>query len=177
MPATSIADAFGKSNLDFVPCPLRVLSIASLIFCCLVMIAALIYCAVWPSKHNGLWKYDGAGTSRYFVFQYLPQLIAALLVIWLQVIQNAIQRTFPFAALASGRGAENSGILYDAKTIRTKYLLPDLSFFRHQELLLGFCTIIFWLVLYTVPLQSCLFQTRYFPNENTWRWTTSIGVA
>lgn len=141
------------------------------------MVAALIYCAVWPARHIGLAGYDGVGTTRYFIFQYLPQLLGSVVVIWLLIIQCAIQRTFPFAALASGHGGENSGILYDAKLIRSRFLLPDFGFFRHREMLLGLSSVIFWLALFTVPLQSCLFQTRYYMANDSWRWTTEIEVA
>lgn len=72
---------------------------------------------------------------------------------------------------------ENYGVLHDMKLFPVNYLIPNLSFFRHQEPLLGLCSVIFWLGLFTIPLQSCLFQTRYYTSENVWRWTAVQPIA
>lgn len=170
-------EKFGYPKLDFVPRPLRILPMAVLTFCCLLMIAALVYCAVWPNNHPGLFAYDGTGTSRYFVFQYLPQILASCIILWLLVIQSAIHRIFPFLTLASGSAEYTSTALYDSKLFITNYLVPNLTYFNYQEPVLGLVAIIFWLALFTVPLQSSLFQTRYYLPEDVWRWTTVQPVA
>lgn len=72
---------------------------------------------------------------------------------------------------------EDSGVLHDMKLFPNNYLIPNLSFFRHREPLLGLCSVIFWLELFTIPLQSCLFQTRYYISENIWRWTAVQPIA
>ena len=143
------------------------------------MIAGLLFCAIWPTSHDGLWQYDGVGTSRYFVFEYLPTLLAIVIIIWLFVIQCAIHRIFPYLVLSSGRSTHNSGILHDLTLFPTNHLIPNLSFFKYQEPLLGLCSVIFWLSLFTVPLQSCLFQTRYYAQEGLeiWRWTAVQPIA
>ena len=164
-------------KLKFVPRPLRILPIAILIFCCLLMIAALVYCAVWPNSHQGLFAYDGTGTSRYFVFEYLPQTLASFIMVWLLILQSTIHRIFPFITLASGPEEHTSTVLHDSKLFITNYLLPNLTYFRHREPVLGFVAIIFWLALFTVPLQSSLFQSRYVLPEGVWRWTTVQPVA
>lgn len=44
---------------------------------------------------------------------------------------------------------------------------------------MGFCHLIFWLSLFTVPLQSAMFQTRYYGNEtnHAWAWTAVRPVG
>lgn len=173
----TLTGSFRHPKLNFIPYSLRFISLGTLILCILFMIAGLLFCAIWPMSHNGLWPYDGTGTSRYFVFQYLPTLVASFIIIWLLIIQCAIHRISLFAALSTGRSTPNSGALYDTTIFPTNYLKPDLSFFRHREPLLGLCSIVFWLALFTVPLQSCLFQTRYYTPENVWRWTSVQPIA
>ena len=138
------------------------------------MIVGLILCNVWSLRHDGLWQYEGVATSRYFVFQFLPQMLASIIIIWLLVIQCAMHRVFPFTALASGWSPRISDVLHNVALFPTTFLIPNLAFFKHAEPLLGVCSIIFWLALFTVPLQACLFQTRYYTldTENVWRWTS-----
>lgn len=170
-------ETFKYPKLNFVPHSLRFISLGALIFCCLFMIAGLLFCAIYPYSHLGLWQYDGTGTSRYFVFEYLPTLLASFIIIWLLIIQCAIYRVTPFIILSSGRQIENSGVLHDMTLFPANYLIPNLSFFKHGEPLLGLCSTIFWFELFTIPLQSCLFQTRYYTSENTWRWTAVQPIA
>ncbi len=177
LPAEPTTDDFRHPRLKFKPQSLRLLSLGSLFLCCLLMIIGLLFCAIWPSSHNGLWEYDSVGSGRYFVFQYLPTLLASVIIIWLLIVQNAVHRTQPFIALSSGRGTPNSGVLHGLTIFPTKFIIPDLAFFKHHEPLLGLCSVIFWLALWTVPLQSCLFQTRYYTPDNIWRWTTVLGIA
>ena len=173
-PAT---ETFRHPRLNFVPRSLRFLSLGCLIFCCLLMIAGLLFCAIYPYSHLGLWQYDGTGTSRYFVFEYLPTLLAGFILIWLLIIQCAMHRVAPFIVLSSDANVENSGVLHDMALFPIPYLIPNLSFFKHREPLLGLCSIIFWLELFTMPLQSCLFQTRYYTSDNIWRWTAVQPIA
>ncbi len=176
-PAKPMTETFRHPKLNFVPRSLRFLALGAFFFCCLLMVAGILFCAIYPYGHLGLWEYDGTGTSRYFVFEYLPTLLASFIIIWLLIIQCAIHRVAPFLILSSGRNIENSGVLHDMTLFPVNYLIPNLSFFRHRELLLGLCSLIFWLELFTLPLQSCLFQTRYYDSENIWRWTAVQPIA
>lgn len=138
------------------------------------MVAALILCNVWSARHDGLLRYDGVDTSRYFLFQFLPQILAVLIISWLLIIQRAIQRILPFSVLSSEQGTgQNSKILDDATLFPTNFLIPNIACFKYGEPALGFCFTIFWLCLFVVPLQSSLFQTRYYANsgQDAWRWT------
>ena len=164
-------------TLNFVPSSLRFASLGALTFCCLLMMAGLLFCAIYPYSHLGFYDYDGTGTSRYFVFEYLPTLLASFIIIWLLTIQCAIHRISPFIVLSSGRNMRNSEVLHDLSLFPGNYLIPNLSLFKHREPLLGVCSVIFWLELFTLPLQSCLFQTRFYKSENTWRWTAVQPVA
>ncbi len=143
------------------------------------MMVGLVFCNVWSSRNRGLLQYDGVGTSRYFLFQYLPQLLAILIIIPILIIQSAVQRTLPFTIMASGRSTQNSGILHGLALFPTNFLIPNLAFFKYKEPLLGLCYMIFWLSLFTVPLQSSFFQTRYysFDGQNVWRWTAVQPVG
>lgn len=143
------------------------------------MITALIFCNVWSSRHDGFLQYDGVGTSRYFLFQFLPQILAIIMILWLFIIQRAIQRIFPFCVLSAYNSAGSSKIFHEAALFPTNFLIPNLAYFRYGEPALAFCFLIFWLSLFTVPLQGALFQTRYFTNEgeDVWRWTTVRPVG
>lgn len=144
------------------------------------MVIALIFCNIWSIRHNGLWLYDGIGTGRYFVLQFLPQLLAISIVIWLFVIQSAIQRIFPFIVLSSDRSpSKDSRIVDHASLFSSNFLIPNLDCFQSGEPALGLCYMIFWLSYFTVPLQSCLFQTRYYTtqSDSIWRWTTVRSVG
>lgn len=173
------SDGHRYPGLDFIPAPLRVWSLGSLLLCCLLMIVLIVFCNIWSLRHDGLLHYDGASTGRYFLFEFLPQILASVIVVWLLVIQVAIVRTFPFTTLASAQNNQNSRILHTAALFPNSFLIPDLSFFQHGEPLLGACFIVFWLVMFTVPLQSCLFQTRYYTlgAQQVWRWTSVQGVG
>lgn len=144
------------------------------------MIAALVFCNIWSRQHNGLWQYDGVGTGRYFLFQFLPQILGILIFLWLLIIQRAIQRILPFSILSSDHSTgQNSKILHDAALFPTNFLIPNVACFRYGEPALGFCFFSFWFSLFTVPLQSALFQTRYYTNggEGAWRWTSVRPVG
>jgi len=143
------------------------------------MIVALIVSSVWASKHDGLIAYDGRGTSLYFLFEFLPQMLGAIIVLWLLHVQAAAQRILPFTILASEKRPQHSGTLHDVPLFLTNYLLPNLSPFRHGEPLLGVCSIIFWLALFTIPLLSCVYQTRLYmtTSQGVWTWTVVQPIS
>ena len=176
---TEPSDGYRYPPLEYVPRPLRIASLGSLLLCCLAMIALITLCNIWSMRHNGLLQYDGVATTRYFLFQFLPQILASIIVLWLLIIQITVARTFPFTALASSHDDHTSTILHTTALFPTDFMIPNLFFFKHSEPVLGVCSIIFWLVLFTVPLQSCLFQTRYYTldAQSSWRWTSVQAVG
>lgn len=165
--------------LDFVPRPLRLLSILALILFCIILIIFLVISCALGAEHNGLLGYDGVGTSRYFVFEYLPQFFATLVIIWLFVIQSAIQRTLPFALLTKANHYPEQDVLNSVPLYITNFLIPNRSMFRGHEPSLRYCAIIFWLTIFTIPLSSSLYQTRFYPsvNNGTFIWTTVQPVS
>ncbi|KAK2752684.1 hypothetical protein FQN54_008062 [Arachnomyces sp. PD_36] len=165
-------------ELDFLPTVLRPFSLVALILLCLGMIAALIFSNIWSDQHNGLWDYNGQGGPRYFVFQYLPQLLAAFLILWTFVIQSAVYRILPLSIMASD--CPFDGALQNLSIIPKNFLVPDLSHFKHGEASVGVSLFIMWLTNFvTLPLQSCLFQVQYLviDDKGTWRWVAVQGVA
>lgn len=141
--------------------------------------AGLIFSNVWSSRHNGIWQYDGVGTSRYFVFEFLPQLLASIIMLWLLVVETAIHRVLPYSALASERATQRARAMHGLALFPTNFLIPNLSIFAHGEPLLGACFIVFWLSLFTVPLQSSFFQTKLYGSgsHTGWRWTATQPIG
>jgi hypothetical protein len=161
-----------RPDLGFVPSVLRPLPLLLLIFACLLMIAGLIFSNVYSLRNNGLYDYDGTGTPRYFVFQFLPQLLGITIIVWLFVLQAAICRILPFLIMASKRPFDR--VLQDVPILPANFLFPHLVHFRVGEPLVGTILFIFWITNFTVPLLSCAFQTQLF---EVWRWTSVQGVS
>lgn len=166
-------------QLNFLPGVLRPLQMIMFIICCVSMIGALIFCNIWSTQHNGLWNYDGVGSGRYFVFQFLPQILASIIILWLFVVEAAVRRLLPFTALASARRSECLGVMYNMSLFRSRFLLPDLSFLGLRQPLVGICLFIFWMSTFTIPLQASAFQTRLvnLDGQDTWRWTAVRPVV
>ncbi|KIX01949.1 uncharacterized protein Z518_07888 [Rhinocladiella mackenziei CBS 650.93] len=166
-----------RSQLGFVPLPLRLPVLLLYLSLCLLMIAALIFNLIFVSGNHGLYDYDGDATPRYFVFQYLPQLLGIILILWLFVIEAAVYRCLPYFCMAPAH--RNQWVLQEMRILPSNYLLPDLTFFRTRERLLGVTFLIFWLTGFTVPLLSCVFQTQWITDDGParFRWTTVRGVG
>ena len=163
-------------NLTYVPPLLRPVPLAFFMITCILIIAALIFCNVYSSRHNGLWDYDRVGGDRYFVFQYLPQMIGISILLWLFAVQNSVYRCLPFILLANKARADT--VLQNVSNLPRSFLLPDLSLFRQGEVLFGVCHAVFWLTNFTIPLLASAFQTKVlmFQGQGTWRWTAVEGV-
>ena len=159
-------------DLGFVPMVLRPLPLIFLLFACLLIIAGLIFSNVYSSNNNGLYDYDGTGTPRYFVFQFLPQLLGIIIIMWLFVLQAAICRIMPFLIMASEQPFDR--VLQDVPILPANFLFPHLVHFRVGEPLVGTILFIFWITNFTVPLLSCAYQTELF---DVWRWTSVQGVS
>lgn len=136
------------------------------------MIAGLIFSNVYSKQNNGLYDYDGTGTPGYFVFQFLPQLLGILIIVWLFVLQAAISRVLPFLIMASHQPFDR--VLQDVPILPANFLFPHLVHFRIGEPVVGAILVIFWISNFTVPLLSCAYQTELF---SVWRWTSVQGVA
>ena len=165
--------------LDFIPAPLRFLSVFLLILFCIALIVLLIVSSAFGAEHTGLLGYDGVSTGRYFVFEYLPQLLAVFVIIWLSIIQAALQRIMPFALLTKANHYPEQDVIDTVPLYITNFLIPNKAMFRKREPVLKFCAIVFWLTLFTIPMASALYQTRFYPSVNggTFIWSTVQPVS
>ncbi|THC90529.1 hypothetical protein EYZ11_010013 [Aspergillus tanneri] len=171
-------DSLLYPSLDFVPMVLRPWALVAIIIFCLLMIAGIGFCNTWSQKHQGFWDYEGLGGGRYFVVQFLPQILAVIITFWTFVIQAAVCRTIPFAIMASERPLGR--VLQMLSTLPRNFMLPDLSHFRHGEALVGFSLLTIWLSnLISLPLLSCLFQAKWYviDGKGMWRWTSVISIG
>ncbi len=177
IPITDPAQYAESPELGYVPLILRPAFLLLLIFICILMIAALIFCNVWSLRHNGLYDYDGTGTSIYFVFQFMPQLLGIIMVVWMFVLQAAVYRIIPFASMTSRYFLDR--VLQDMPIRPANFVLPDLRHFRCGEPVVGTCLVVFWISYFTVPLLSCMFQTGFFDVDGVqqWRWTSVQAVV
>jgi hypothetical protein len=172
-----IRPATQQPRLDFLPGILRPLWLGIFTFLCLLMLAGLLFCAIYCLTHNGLWDYRQFGDNRYFIFEYLPQFFGMIIFIWLLQIEIAIIRIAPFLAMTSASTKSRSEAQF-LKLYPTQFLLPKIEYFRSGQPILGICFIIFWLFLFSVPLLGASFGVQFFGavNNGTWRWVAVQGV-
>jgi Protein of unknown function (DUF3433) len=136
------------------------------------MIAGLIFCNIYCLQNDGLYDYDATGTPRYFVFEFMPQLLGIIIVFWVFVLQAAVYRIIPFASMSSQRFLDR--VLQDMSIHPANFLIPDLRHFRCGESVVGISLVVFWILYFTIPLLSCMFQTELFDVDGAqrWRWTS-----
>lgn len=158
--------------LTFKPRILRPFSMLMLMTLCALMMAGLIFSAVYSQKHNGLTPYPGSIYSgQYFVFRILPQMLAGVILIYAQNIITASLRIVPFATLAKEDPQERYLALFQ-NLYPTSFLLPQLSG-SWQLKLFGIAT---WLANFTVPLLSAAFTCIYVDDQGRWIWAATEGV-
>lgn len=164
--------------LAYVPHILRPGALGLAVFACSCAIAGIAFCNVWSQRHQGLLDYTGTLGSRYFLFQFLPQLLAAILVFWTFIIQAAVYRITPFSIMASER--QVPGVLQNLSLLPRNFLLPDFSHFRQGEPLVGFALFGIWLTNFlAIPILSCFFQAKYYyiAGDGHWRWTAVQAIG
>ncbi|KAK2608429.1 hypothetical protein QQS21_002996 [Conoideocrella luteorostrata] len=158
--------------LTFKPQILRPFSMLILMTLCALMMAGLIFAAVYSQKHHGLTPYPGSIYSgQYFVFRILPQLLAGVILIYAQNIITASLRVIPFATLAKEDPQERYLAIFQSLYPKT-FLQPQLSG-PWQLKAFGVAT---WLVCFTIPLQSTAFTCIYVDDKAGWNWATTKGV-
>ena len=157
--------------LTFKPCILRPFSIIIFMILCLLMVAALIFSAIYSDRHTGLTPYPGSIYSgHYFVFRLLPQLLAAGLLVYAQAIVATSMRILPFTSMASEDARQRYLALFQ-RLYPSTFLLPTLVGPWQFKAF----SVAAWLTLFTVPLQSAVF-TCILVDEN-WIWAVSQSVA
>ncbi|KAF3765014.1 hypothetical protein M406DRAFT_259260 [Cryphonectria parasitica EP155] len=158
-------------RLVFRPAILRKPSMIMLLVACMLMLAALIFSAVFSQRHTGLWDYVGTIYSgQYFLFRVLPAIIGAFVLFWAQNIVTTMLRVRPFARLAATQGTAREDAIFD-DLYPTSFLRPQLVGTWH----IWVPNLITWLMNFTLPLLSCLYTVIYVDGQ--WRWATVQGVA
>ncbi|KAH8662036.1 hypothetical protein BX600DRAFT_512912 [Xylariales sp. PMI_506] len=137
----------------------------------ILMITALVFCAVYSSRHGGLNPYGGTiYDGTYFIFRVLPQLLAAVILLWSQSVIMAVFRVLPFSAMASDDLASRRNVGF-LPLYPKSFLWPQLVSTWHVWVPI----VVNWILNMTIPLQSCLFTVVYV--NNIWMWSTVQGVA
>ncbi|KID73571.1 uncharacterized protein G6M90_00g061000 [Metarhizium brunneum] len=158
--------------LTFKPRILRPFSMLMLMTLCALMMAALIFSAVYSRKNDGLTPYPGSIYSgQYFVFRILPQLLAGVVLIYAQNIMAASLRIVPFATLAE-EDPEKRYLALFRSLYPTTFLLPQLSG-PWQLKTFGIAT---WLANFTLPLLSATFTCIYVDGQGQWIWSATQGL-
>lgn len=172
-----VAHTTSQTLLRFLPSILRPTWLLLLAFLCTLMLGALIFCAIYSNRQNGigLWDYVGFGDSRYFIFEYLPTLLGALILLWVIQVQVALQRIVPFIAMTSDRFHQRSEAIF-LQLHPLQFLFPRLEYFRAGQPLIGACFFVFWLFQWTIPLFATAFNVRYNVDRSVWRWLAVQGV-
>ncbi|KAK4178887.1 putative phosphoribosylaminoimidazole-succinocarboxamide synthase [Triangularia setosa] len=163
----------GVPPLTFRPWPLRAPALLGFMAMCVLMIAALIFSAVWSHLEQGLVGWDDIVGGRYFVFRILPQLIGAIFLLYAQFIITTIFRILPFVRLASCNPGDRDGAVY--QKLYPSFLWPQ--FIGPWNVWVPI--FVTWLMNFTIPLQSSLFTVVLTERgeEREWVWATCQGVA
>lgn len=158
-------------RLAFKPKILRTASKATMMFLCVLMIAGLIFSAVYSQQRTGLWDYVGSIYSgQYFLFRVVPAILGAVLLIYAQCTVVTMLRMRPFARLAANNKEARLDAIFD-EMYPTSFLRPQII----GTWRIWVPNLITWLMNFTLPLQSCLFTVIYVDGK--WRWATVQGVA
>ena len=157
--------------LDYKPAILRPTSFILLATLCIIMIAALIFSAVYSKQQTGLLPYPGTlNTGHYFLFRILPQILGAVLFIYAQAMIVTTHRILPFERMYSEDPEERHGAIFLDLYPRS-FLWPYLAGPAPVKIY-AFVT---WLMNFSLPLLSSLFGMVYVEGE--WVWATVQGVG
>ncbi|KAM0446395.1 hypothetical protein ACHAQK_001317 [Fusarium lateritium] len=156
--------------LTFKPAIIRPVSMSILASLCLIMIAALIFCAVYSQKDDGFTPYPGSIYSgQYFLFRILPQIFAGIILIYAQSVAAASMRTLPFSAMADAEPRARYLALF-RRLYPLTFLLPSFTG-PWQFQFFSVCT---WLANFTIPLMSTAFSCIY---KERWVWAAVQGIT
>lgn len=175
IPVDPPEDNYRYPPLTFLPGRLRPFSMITIMILCLLMQIALLVCAIYSSVHNGLTNYTGGlYSAQYFLFQFVPQILAAFILLYIESVMSAVSRVVPFTMVASDDTRRRSNALF-VDLYPGSLIWPRFSYFAAGEPYLGVCSILLWPMVLTIPLQSSLFAVILV--DNTWRWTAVRGVV
>lgn len=150
--------------LTYKPRILRPFSMMILMTLCLCMMAALIFCVEYSTRHSGLTPYPGSiYSAQYFLFRILPQLLGAVILVYAQSVFTTSIRMLPFVALADEDPRERYLALFQDMHVAS-LLLPQLV----GPWQVKFFDVATWLAMFTVPLQSAAFTCVFTTGQWTW---------
>ena len=160
--------------LRFRPSILRLPQLIWITLFTALILALLILAVVSTKQKHGIQDYDGFGNSRFFVYSFLPQLIGAIYLLWVFMVETALYRLSPFLAMASpsARLRSNATLL---PLFPTSLLLPSFAHFRAGQPVIGICLLVMYVTPITLPLLSALFVAQF--EDDRWRWATSQPIA
>jgi len=171
--AQGLKNANVPPPLTHKPWILRPASLLLLAGLSVLMIAALVFSAVYSIGRNGFTAYGGSITSgQYFVFRVLPQLVGAAVLIYAQCVIAAMFRVYPFSAMASEDRRERRGAVFLPLYTTKTFLFPQL--FGPWNVWVP--TLVVWLANFSIPLLSSLY-TVVLVDGRVWTWSTVQGVA
>ena len=164
--------------LDFLPGILRPVLLILFTLIVLVVLALLLASAIWSLVHQGIFNYGTFGDSKYFIFEYLPTMLAMFILYWLVQIQVAVYRIAPFIAMAS-RSPKSWEEGARLPLYPNTFLLPYFGHFSAKQSALGFFVFVSWLQIWTIPLLASSFNVYFYGNPSTgiWRWTATAGLV
>ncbi|KAG8624470.1 hypothetical protein KVT40_007537 [Elsinoe batatas] len=160
-------------TLDALPTILSPLALIAFILVLSLFLTALVFAAVWSVINERLWEYTSFGDARYFIFQYLPTILAVLILLWLFEIQTALSRIAPFIALSSSseRMRSHATLL---PLYPSTFALPNLVHFSAGLPSIGTFHLASWLSLFTVPLLATAFNV--YQVNDIFSWLATQGV-
>lgn len=157
--------------LDFKPLILRPFSMLLLMLFCALMAAGLIFSAIYSDSGDGLTPYPGSIYSgQFFLFRILPQILAAVILLYAQAVDSTSQRVLPFALMANEEPSVRYLALFRMIYPQT-FLLPAFNG-PWQAQLFNVAT---WLANFTIPLMSAAFTCIF--HDHKWVWAAVQGVV
>ena len=158
-------------KLSFVPAILRPLAMSLFVLFALVLLALLLATAISSLINSGLADYGYFGDSMYFVFEYLPTFLGAILFLWVVQIHVAVYRIAPFVAISSAHPrAREAGV--DLPIHPKTFLLPYLGHFKAKQAVVGIFMLVAWLQIFTLPLLASTYNVYFYGegDDGQWRW-------
>ncbi|KAI9893090.1 MAG: hypothetical protein M1814_000637 [Vezdaea aestivalis] len=174
VPVERPGDSYRHPALNFLPGMLRPAQLIILVLLSLLGLSATIASLVYSKQNSGFIDYEDARGRLYFIFEFLPPLIATIIILYIFSMQPAIYRIVPFIAMASQNANSRTKAAFLPLSPQT-FLFPDVSYFKAGFPIIGVCMITFWISLFTVPLASALYQPQFI--DGVWRWVTVQPVA
>ena len=158
-------------DLNFLPTILRPSFLIATAFVCILMMIAVMLCAIYSIYHTGLVAWAGGiEGGRYFVFSFLPQILAAVMTLLIQEVMRTSRRVLPFTLMAMDRPESRASGLFLSLCLKS-LLWPRWD----GPLRINIANLFLWCSIFTIPLQSCLFSVVFF--DGSWRWTAVQGIA